>query len=364
MTLRVLQVPTAWFPSVGGVETHVSEMASRLPARGVNVEVLTTDLSGELPAHDVHDGIRVRRVRAYPAQRDWRFAPGIDAAMGEGEWDVVHCQGYHTFVAPLVLAAAWRRGIPTVLTFHSGGPASAGRNATRGLQLLVLRPLVRHARALIAVSDFERRTLATALHLSSGRLEVVPNGSELPEPRLRPADGGTLIVSVGRLVQYKGHQRIIAAMPAILAARPDARLEVIGSGPAESELRQQVTDLGLGDRVRIRAIPGSDRQAMADLIGSADVLTLLSDYESQGIAAFEALSLGRRVLVTDATALAELVASGLAKGVGLDADATAVATSVLELLSEPLPSIRPEPWTWEDCADRVADIYRRVVAAP
>jgi glycosyltransferase involved in cell wall biosynthesis len=356
-------VAAAYFPSVGGVETHVHEVARRLPARGIRVQVLTTDRTGNLPVREVHDGIEVHRVRAFPAHRDWRFAPGIDAAMGAGRWDIIHCQGYHTFVAPLALAAAWRRGVPSMLTFHSGGPVSSLRSATRTMQLLVLRPLVRHARALIAVSDFERRTMADALHLSPARFVVLANGSELPSPVMQAADDGTLLVSVGRLVRYKGHHRVIAAMPAVLRSRPDARLEIIGAGPEEAALRRQVAELGLGDRVRIRAIPGDDRQAMADLLARANLVVLLSDYESQGIAALEALTLGRRVLVSDATALAALVGDGMARGVSVDASSDAVADAVLATLGEPPPSIRPAAWTWDDCADRLADLYQRLAVA-
>ncbi len=106
--LRVLMVTPRYLPEIGGVERHVHEVATRLADGGVHVRVLTTDREGTLPAHDRDLAVDVRRVRARPAGRDWRFAPGLPAAMREGDWDVVHVQSYHTAVAPLAMRSARR----------------------------------------------------------------------------------------------------------------------------------------------------------------------------------------------------------------------------------------------------------------
>lgn len=363
MTVRVLMVAATYFPSQGGVETHVHEVATRLADHDIAVEILTTDLSGRLPAQESLDSIAVHRVGAHPAHRDWRFAPGLLPAIQSGTWDVVHCQGYHTFVAPIALASAWRAGTPSVLTFHSGGPTSQLRSATRSLQMLALRPFVRHARQLVAVSEFERSSLASGLHLSAERFEVVPNGAELPPPRDSGQPAGDIsIVSVGRLVRYKGHHRVVAAMPDVLARKPTASLQIIGSGPEEADLRRMIDELGLASSVTIRAIPGADRQGMADALGNADLVTVLSEYESQGIAALEAVALGRKVLVADASALSDLVTRGVAHGVAVDASPAETARAILAALEAPRSEAELPSWTWDDSTARLADIYHRVVA--
>ena len=74
-------------------------------ARTVEVmQILRTVLDGQPLDHDGEAA--VRRVRAHPRGRDWRFAPGLAAVIGAGEWDLVHIQSYHTFVAPMAMAAA------------------------------------------------------------------------------------------------------------------------------------------------------------------------------------------------------------------------------------------------------------------
>ena len=106
MAPRLLLVSARYFPYTGGVETHVYEVAHRLVRAGVAVTVLTTDPSGHLPASEQVAGVQIRRVRAWPANKDYYFAPGIYHTIVGGSWDVIHCQGYHTLVAPLAMLAA------------------------------------------------------------------------------------------------------------------------------------------------------------------------------------------------------------------------------------------------------------------
>ena len=80
---------------------------------------------------------------------------GLWREMARRPWDVVHVQCYHTLVAPLAMLRALTLGIPYVVTFHGGGHSSELRNRSRGAQRLLLRPLLRRARRLVAVARFE-----------------------------------------------------------------------------------------------------------------------------------------------------------------------------------------------------------------
>lgn len=130
-TLRVLQITPRYFPEMGGIETHVHEVSQRLAAAGVKVGILTSDRGGSLPKEEAIGEVRVRRVPAWPKKRDYYFAPSIFREVDTGEWDVIHIQGCHTFVAPFGMLAAIKAGIPFVVTFHSGGHSSFLRNAVR-----------------------------------------------------------------------------------------------------------------------------------------------------------------------------------------------------------------------------------------
>jgi len=364
--LRVLMVTPRFFPDVGGVETHVYQVARRLAHALVNVTILTTDRSGQLPTSELLEGITVRRVRAWPEQRDYYFAPEITRVITQGSWDVVHCQSYHTLVAPMAMLAALRAHIPYVVTFHGGGHSSRLRTLLRRGQWGVLHPLLARADRLVAIARFEIGLYGRALRLPPERFVFIPNGAEVGTGSPSPAQPGegTLITSIGRLERYKGHQRVIAALPEVLKQRPDVRLRIAGSGPYETALRQQAEALGIADRVEIGAIPPTDRQGMADLLSRAALVTLLSDYETHPIAALEALALGRPVLVTQTSGLAELAEQGWARSIPCASTPDQTAGAILEQLRRPLIPPEISLPTWDDCADGLLHLYQDVTRKP
>lgn len=360
-TLRLLMVTARFIPLVGGTEVHTHEVARRLAALGHQVTVLTTNLTGKLPPTEILDGIEVVRVPVWPTERDFAYAPQLRQVIVGGNWDLVHCQGYHTLVAPQAMAAARRSATPYVVSFHSGGHSSRLRNAVRYLQHLSLRPLLAHARKLIAVSDFEADYFQKRLRLPRARFVTISNGSHLPKATgaSTPREG-TLIVSMGRLERFKGHHRIIAALPEVAKQIPDVRLRIIGSGPYETELRQLAERCGVADRVEIGPVAISERAGLASILSQAKLLVLLSDYESQGIAVLEALSLGVPALVTHASGLAEFANKGYARAVPLDSSPAQVAAAVIEQVRNPLIAPDIVVPTWDQCAAQLLDLYYEV----
>jgi glycogen synthase len=355
--LRLLVATPRYLPEVGGVERHVHEVARRLVAAGAEVTVLATDREGRLPVRDRIDGVDVRRVRARPARGDYYFAPDVYSVVGAGGFDLLHVQSYHTFVAPLAMLAAARRGHPYVVTFHGGGHSSALRAALRPAQLALLRPLLARAARLVAVARFEIELYERRLGLPRERFALVPNGVDLPVPPRLPAVEEGRVVSVGRLERYKGHHRILAALPHVLERRPDAFLRIVGSGPYERELRRLAARLGVSGRVRIGAVAADDRAAMAAELARAALVVLLSEWETHPLAALEAISLGRPLLVADGSGLQELAERRLARAVALASSPRRLADAVLEQLERPVPPAQVDVPTWDDCAERLLSLY-------
>jgi len=365
--LRVAMVSASARPLIGGVETHVHEVSTRLGTAGVDVTVLTTDRSGGLPVEEKFPGYRVRRWRAYPRSRDYYLAPGLARHLLRADnYDVVHVQGVHTLVAPAALAAARRAGIPTVLTFHGGArgnSSSALRRSLRPLQWRLLAPLLRSTAALVAVSDSERQMFAAVLGDTGGAIRLLPNGCEpLPvDHSAEVPEGRPLLVSVGKLERFKGHHRILGALPAILAQAPNARLVLVGSGPYEQPLRAMASRLGVSDRVSICAFGPERRGAMGKLVADADVCCLLSEGESQPIAVMEALGAGTNALVADTSGLSELGRAGLATTIAIKAPPEQVAAAALAVAAAPPPPPPALP-SWDDCAEQLHRLYREVTA--
>ena len=365
-TLNVLMVALRYFPYMGGVETHVHEVGRRLVRNGVNVTLLTTvpfTRTNSLVGEEMVEGMRVIRVPSWPSQRDYSIAPEIYTVISKGSWDIVHCQGCHAFVPPLAMFAAKRAKIPYVVTFHTGGHSSPFRSRIRDMQWHTLRPLFAGAAKLIGVSQFEADYFRSLLSLPEQRFSVIPNGAsvfELPQSLPpQPADQ-TLIISIGRLERYKGHHRLIAALPKVREQLPNARLLILGAGPYEEALHELARKSGVAEYVEIRAIPAQNRQLMAETLAQASLVTLMSDYEAHPIGVMEALSLGRPVLVADTSGLHELAEQGLARAVPLHSTAEEIATAIIQQINEPIVSSPISLPTWEDCGRNLQDLYMSI----
>jgi glycogen synthase len=365
--LRVLMVTPRYLPHIGGVERYVYEIASRLARIGLDVTVLTTDPTGEAPASEEADGVKIVRVRAWPRKRDYYFAPGVYRTVSAGDWDLIHIQSYHTFVAPLAMLAARRQRLPYIVTFHAGGHSSWLRRAIRRPQWVLLRPLLRNATRLVAIAPFEIDVYSRTLTVPRERFVLIESGTDfgtLAKVEAGNGEGEPMIASIGRLERYKGHHRLIEAMPHILEQEPAARLWIAGSGPYENHLRRLARKLLVSDRVDIHAIPATDRGAMARALMKAALVALLSEYETRSLVALEAVALRRPVLVLDTRGLRELAHQGLARAIPRDSSAQQVADAVLEQLTNPFVPAQIDLPSWDDCTQRHLDMYLNLLPRP
>jgi glycosyltransferase involved in cell wall biosynthesis len=351
-------------PEIGGIESHVAEVASRLVSRGYEIEILTTDRSGDLPRREtLPEGYTVRRFRAFPASRDYYFSPGLFWAAFRGTYDLVHVQGVHTLVPPLAMLAALLRRRPYLLTFHTGGNSGALRERSRGLQWRILSPLLRRANRLVGVSVFEGHRFDDVLGWPRDTIQVIRNGGSLPEVGPDAVRVPGRILSVGRVERYKGHHRAVEALPELVKTHPEAHLQILGQGPYEADLTALAASLGVADRVSIEFVPPKDRALMGTKMASASVMTLLSDYEAHPVAVMEALTAGTPAVVSRTSGLSELADMGWVEGVPADATPAQTAAAIAKQFDAPVlpdPAILP---TWETCVEALADAYDEIMSA-
>jgi glycosyltransferase involved in cell wall biosynthesis len=309
----------------------------------------------------VRDGVQIHTVRAWPAKRDYYFAPRLWREIGRRRPDVIHVQSYHTLVAPLAMLRALASGIPYVVTFHGGGHSSGLRNRLRGLQLRLLRPLLSRAARLVAVARFEIDLYGRALRVPAEKFALIPNGTEIDLPESGSDGDSSTLATIGRLERYKGHDRVLAAFPGVLERRPDARLLIVGQGPYEQDLRRQADELGVAEQVEFTSVPAGDPAGMGTLLGRVALVVLLSDFETHPLVALEAAAARRRLLVADSGGLAELAEDGFARALPAEESAEGVAAAILQELDQPQPQEIPKLASWDECAAALLELYREIV---
>jgi glycosyltransferase involved in cell wall biosynthesis len=360
---RIAMVTSRFPPLLGGTETHVYEVARRMSAKGLDVTVLTTDVSGQLPRYEDDGGLVIRRFPAWPRRADLYVSPTLLREITGGGYDLVHVQGVNNFLPPTALAVAHRAGIPTVVTFHSGGHSSRLRSAIRETQFRAQRPLLRRSAALIAVCNYEVDVFSRRLGIDPHEIRLIRNGAQrIPDDgSVTDVSGSPLVCSVGRLERYKGHQRLIAAMPWLLGLAPEAHLALVGHGTYEQQLRQLVAKLDVGHAVTFTSFDTSSRGALGALLRSSDVVALMSDYEANPVAVMEALALGRKVVVAATSGLTELASQGLATAVPPSTDPAVLARVLASVAGSPTPDV-PDLPTWDDCVTRLLELYAEISA--
>lgn len=200
------------------------------------------------------------------------------------------------------------------------------------------------------------------------RIAVTPPGVAVERFAL-PADPAAshLVVSPGRLVWEKGHFDVLRALTQL---PPEARVLLVGSGPERERLLRYAADLGVADRVEIRAVPYAE---MPEVFASASAVVLASlpipMWEEQfGMVLAEAMAAGVPIVASSSGAIPEVLdGSGAALFAPGDWIELARLLAAGALAGPPgarvaYPAELVRRYSAEAAAERLDAAYRRVLA--
>lgn len=165
----------------------------------------------------------------------------------------------------------------------------------------VSRDLERH---FVERLGIERgRVLTVPNAVDTARFAASPGAREASRAALGIAPGDFVAGSIGRLTEQKGYEHLLRALPAILSARPAARLVVTGEGELRGGLEALARSLGVAERVAFTGI----RRDVPELLAAFDVFVLPSLWEGQPITLMEAMAAGKAIVATDVGDNAEML---------------------------------------------------------
>jgi len=309
--LRVLH--WYWQTNTGGIHRVVSELAAvqaRDPTLDVRRVVGRMGVVANRPVQDEGTaGVEYLNLR-----HGFDFGR-FGATCRALAWaDLVHMHVYN----PVVAAAVARSGKPCVYTDHGTDRHPSLRNLVVVFHLQ--RRFVRNRATLVTVnSNFRKGTQESFYSIRDGRVRVVHNGLDFAslhgrrDPRelraelgLRPQD-----VVAGTVAVFQVRKRLHLLLEAFARVHRElsvpARLLVVGDGALRPQLEQKAVELGLQGRVIFTGY----RHDASDLLALMDVFVLPTRGEPFGLAAVEALALGRPALVwRDGGGLPEIVRHG------------------------------------------------------
>jgi phosphatidylinositol alpha-1,6-mannosyltransferase len=230
-------------------------------------------------------------MQEIPRPSRWRYAVAAVVDAFRHPPDVVFSG--HLYMAPLAAAIAllWRAR----LVMQTHGIEAWPRPS------LAVRWATERADLVLAVSRYTRAQVLSWAAIDPERVAVLPN---TVSARFAPGDRGAArlrfglgnekaLLTVGRLAaseRYKGHDRVIEALPSLIAAGHDVKYLVAGDGDDRSRLEALAHSVGVSERVRfLGAVKGED---LPDLYRAADFFVMPSTGEGFGIAYLEAMACG------------------------------------------------------------------------
>ena len=334
--MKVLQIVTAYPRSPDDLITPwLVETLKRLRTRGVEAEVLAPSYRGL--GDQVVEGVPVHRFRYAPSR--WEdlthdqtapdrvadrpaylgLLPGYVAAgcraaarlARTGEYDVLHVH-WPLPHALFGLAGRAAGGVPLVCSFYSVELTWVNR------KMPWLRPFLRHViRTADAVTAISSSTEAMVRELHERRVLRIPFGATV-EPDVAgtpslPRAGPFRVLFVGRLVERKGVQHLIAAVARLRHGR-NVELNVVGDGPYRPRLEALAGELGVAEAVHFHGfVP---REELSRQFADSDVFVLPAvvdakgDVEGLGVVLIEALRYGTPVIASAAGGIVDIVRDG------------------------------------------------------
>ncbi len=288
----------------GGAERVISNLSASLdPAR--YRAILCLFRPGWIQEHTENRGVRTYVI---PTQGmfDWRWVLRVKRLLKDEHVDLIHAHEFDANVQGTFVAAL--SGVPLVATVH-------GKNYFwEKLRRRLAYQWVSRNATMVAVSENLKQFIVEKVGVDSGHVKVVYNGVDLL-PHCGPADidqcrkeldlptGDQIVGVVGNLYPVKGHQYLIAAIPAVLAKCPNTTFIFAGRGQLEGELKEQVHQLGVAPKVRFLGL----RQDIPRILAVLHAFVLPSLSEGLSMAILEAMVAGKPVIATDVGGNPELV---------------------------------------------------------
>ena len=327
-SLRALHIHR--IAGVGGSERHLLTLLPALRNHGIEPLFVGLDTRG-----DVEPFYRELAAAGIPSRRlhcrrdlEPRLLPQLVRAARELRADLVHTHLVHADVYGAAAAAALR--LPLYSTKHNDDRFRLGPFRH------VERLLTRRSTRIVAITGALARFCVERVGLPEAKVTVVHYGlDELPpawgpNPEVELPAGSRVLLAVSRLVDQKGLETAVAALPAIRRRHPDAVLLVLGEGPLRPALTAQADRLGVAGAL---CLPGRAGDVAAWL-RRAEIFVHPARWEGFGLVLLEAMLAELPVVASAVSSIPEIVADNETGLLVRPSDESAFASAVAGLLDE------------------------------
>lgn len=390
MRIAILSWESLHSIAVGGVASHVTELATVLAKKGHLVHVFTRRMPGQ-SAHDRIDGVHYHRC-TYSGHHD--FVDDINNMCRSfvdrvfevedfvGHFDIVHAHDWLSANAMIWIKQG--RKHKCVLTIHATEYARCGNSFPHGRSVRIRdqeRAGAYWADRLIAVSQATKNELMWMYEIPEQNISVIYNGVSASRFNMHSDPGNDkkrygiapldpTVLFCGRLVWQKGPDLLIEAIPLILKYYSKAKFVFVGDGGMRGNLEARARQLGVADAVRFLGYRCGDE--LVSLFKMADVVCLPSRNEPFGIVALEAWSANKPIVITKNGGPNEYVRHET-DGLKIEPNPHSITWGVCALFSnfewsrwmgENGRKAVEQRFTWDQISDQLLAVYEELCPVP
>lgn len=383
------------FNEVGGIFVH--EQVQALIEKGLEVCVVSPipwtpfpvahlrhkwrKLS-QVPDQAVWEGVQVWYPRYLAFPRSWFFAGSgkqmyrgirklVERVHQQFPFDLIHA---HVALPDGYAGALLKQRLqkPLLITIHGQDAyVTAERNRCCWMNL---NWALAQADRVIVVSRPLRNTLERKLRQEFMNVQVIHNGvsqSKIFQGQTERSNDGKIIVTLGYLIERKGHKYALNAVTRLLKRHPHLKYKIAGSGPLEPSLKDLVKRLGLEEVVEFVGLISPAK--VPKLLAECDIFLLPSWNEAFGVVYLEAMANGKPVIGCQGEGIEDFVEHGKTGLLVKPRDVESLVEAMDFLLSHPEEAqtigerarkLVLENYTWEKNAEKTIHIYREVLGKP
>ncbi len=296
----------------------------------------------------------------------WRYTMAAEKIAEEEDFDVIHCHDWMTFQAGI--RAKKKKNKPLVVHVHATEFDRTGNSGVNQHVYDAERKGMRHADAVIAVSNFTKNKIVGNYGINPGKVHVVHNGVERPGKSFNQLIGlkknNKIVLFVGRITLQKGPDYFLYAAKKVLERDPQVRFVMVGSGDMEPFIIEKAAELGIADKFLFAGFLQGDEVHKAYQM--ADVYVMPSVSEPFGITPLESMENNTPVIISRQSGVSEVISHCLKVDFWDVNDITNKIISVLnyKALHEELKenaSIEVQRFSWDTPAVKCITIYNDVL---
>jgi len=399
--MRILHVLDHGLPLQSGYTFRTRAILKAQIARGWQVAAVTGARQGAstAPAERI-DGLDFYRTvppaGSLPVIGEWReigaLAERVTEVAREFQPDIIHAHS-PILDGMAALRAGKALGVPVLYEIRAfwedaavgNGTGTEGSFKYRATKWLETRT-VRQADAVAVICEGLKGDLV-ARGVDADKIMVSPNGVDLslfgePLPRddalaaeLGLGEGDDVVGFIGSFYDYEGLDDLIAAMPALVAARPNARLLLVGGGPMEAALRRQAAASPVAGAIRfVGRVPHTQVEryySLVDILAYPRKKMRLTDLVTP-LKPLEAMAQRRLVAASDVGGHRELIRDGDTGTLFAPDSPPAIAAALSGLFADRTSwngrrdrarAFVEEDRNWSSNISRYGPVYQRLVDA-